>query len=56
MLKTLDRLSVINRFILLVAVPILSILIISVVNYINLQQMHKQLKQYMWIVYNLLNG
>ncbi|WP_376751134.1 methyl-accepting chemotaxis protein [Bacillus luti] len=29
---------------LLVAVPILSILIISVVNYINLQQMHKQLQ------------
>lgn len=44
MLKILYRLNVINRLILLVAVPIISILIISVVNYINLQQMHKQLQ------------
>ena len=41
MLKILYRLNVINRLILLVAVPIISILIISVVNYMNLQQMHK---------------
>lgn len=44
MLKILYRLNVINRLILLIAVPILSILIISVVNYINLQHMHKQLQ------------
>ena len=44
MLKILYRLNVINRLILLVAVPIISILIISVVNYMNLQQMHKQLQ------------
>ncbi|MBE7120252.1 methyl-accepting chemotaxis protein [Bacillus cereus] len=44
MLKFLSRLNVINRLTLLVTVPILSILIISIVNYINLQQMHKQLQ------------
>ena len=44
MLKILYRLNVINRLILLVAVPIISILIISVVNYMNLQHMHNQLQ------------
>lgn len=44
MLKILYRLNVINRLVLLVAIPILSILIISVVNYINLQQMHTQIQ------------
>ena len=44
MLKIIYRLNVINRLILLVAVPIISILIISVVNYMNLQHMHKQLQ------------
>ena len=44
MLKILYRLNVINRLILLVAIPIISILIISVVNYMNLQHMHNQLQ------------
>ncbi|KOS30697.1 hypothetical protein ADK17_03160 [Bacillus anthracis] len=44
MLKILYMLNVINTLILLIAVPINSILIISVVNYMKLQQMHKQLQ------------